>query len=147
MAGPEQHWWDLWREWVIGVLATVTTTAAGAMGLMFREHRKQTAMVHEHHKYIRRLKRRGVLAATAEHERKLKDFDSKLSATSKLADVLDDQTKSLTSVANSLQGSIINLTTLVEKRGKEHHELRDLLQPIAMRITVLETRLDRDDGK
>lgn len=142
MDSGHEHWWDLWREWALGALATITTAATGIVGYMFRHYRRHKKMLEEDHKYVRRLKRRRVLALTMAHDRELKEIGSKLESTSKLADQLDDHIKSLSNVAMSLQGSVTNLTTLVDARGKEHHQLRDMLQPITMRLTVLETKFD-----
>lgn len=143
MASPADHWWETIIRYGEGAIAAIAASASGAMGWAFHRYRKDRVMLLEHEKYIALLKRRKVMTRTMKHADLLANIEQRLTETAKLADQLDDQIKAMANVASSLQGSVMNLTTLVEKRGKEHHELRDLLQPIVTRLAIVETTIER----
>lgn len=143
MVNGSNHWWDTLVRLGEGAIAAIAAAASAAMGWMFHRYRIDRATLLTHDKYINALRRRGVLARTVEHAKLLSGIEHRLSETSKLADQLDDHVKAMANVALSLQGSVTNLTTMVETRGKEHHELRDLLQPIVMRLTLVEANIER----
>jgi hypothetical protein len=135
------HWWDTVIRLSEGAIAATAAAASSAAGWMFYRYKHDRAKLLEHDKYIRSLRRRRVLTKTMEHAKLLANIERRLADTSKLADQLDDQIKAMANVAMSLQGSVTNLTALVETRGKEHHQLRDFLQPIVSRLDVLETMM------
>jgi hypothetical protein len=114
------------------------------MAWVLRRWRKDNERLDSIERYVNTLKDRKAIGRIGANTRAIKELRRQIRQTTKLTRQLTDQLASLNNCITGFQGTVANLTSLTEVRGKEHHRQTSHLQAQLNRIVRLETKLGLD---
>jgi predicted RNase H-like nuclease (RuvC/YqgF family) len=133
-----------WLSWGLEVLkwslAGIATLGSSSILYIGRRYRSYEAKLEECHEYVTYLKQRKTGGRVLQYRRDIKELKSQLRAALKRNEEMQELVRTNNFKIEKYESVCQNLTTLVDLRGKEHHEMRNSQQAIYNRLTILETQ-------
>jgi hypothetical protein len=145
VANGHDEWWIVFWRWIEGAGLAVASASAGGLAWVLRRWRKDSERLDVIERYVNVLREAKPIGRINANSRAIKELRKQIAETTKLTRQLTEQLASLNNCLTGFQGTVANLTSLTELRGKEHHRHVGHLQTQLNRIVRLETKLGLDD--